>query len=110
MFARKHSRSAPASLRQVTDHNQQKAHKDWSDECMAALLEAVKKRQFISQATHDHGVPKTTLYDRVSGSVAHSSKPGPKHYLTSNEESMLSSYLKHCARVGYGKTTRDIYA
>ena len=107
-FARKCSRSAPASLLRVTYHNQQKTRKDWSDECMTAALEAVKKGQSISQAACDHGVPKTTMYDRVSGRIAHSSKPGPKPYLTSNEESTLSSYLKQCARVGYGKTRRDV--
>ena len=75
---------------------------------MKATLEAVKEGQSISQAARDHGVPKTTLYDRVSGRVVHGSKLGPQHYLNGQEESELGSYLKHCVRVGYGKTRRDV--
>ena len=97
-FARKRSRSASASLRRVTNQTRRAMRKNWSDESMTAALEAVKKGESISQAAREHGVPKTTLYDRVSGRVVHGSKPGPKPYLTSKEESTLGSYLKHCAR------------
>ena len=36
-------------------------------------------------------------------------KPGPKPYLDDTEELELSSYLMHCAKVGYGKTRRDVF-
>ena len=38
----------------------------------------------------------------------HGVKPGPKPYLDEPEEKELSSYLKHCAKVGYGKTRKDV--
>ena len=107
-FARKRSRSAPADLRRSTNQKRQERRKNWLEESMKAALEAVKEGQSISQAARDHGVPKTTLYDRVSGRVVHGSKPGPQPYLSCQEESELGSYLKHCARVGYGKTRRDV--
>jgi hypothetical protein len=75
---------------------------------MTAALEAVKGGQSISQAARVYGVPKTTLHDRVSGKVVHGSNPGPQRYLNCQEESELGTYLKHCARVGYGKTRRDV--
>ena len=38
----------------------------------------------------------------------HGVKPGPKPYLDEPEEKELSSYLKHCAKIGYGKTRKDV--
>ena len=38
----------------------------------------------------------------------HGVKPGPKPYLDEPEEKELSSYLKHCAKVGNGKTRKDV--
>ena len=75
---------------------------------MTRAMKAVQEGQSISQAARVFGVPKTTLYDRVSGRVQHGTNPGPQSYLNSKEEKELSSYLKHCARVGYGKTRRDV--
>ena len=50
------------------------------------------------------------LYDCVSGRVTHGTKPGPRPYLTSEEEQELGTYLKHCAKVGHSKTICDIIA
>ena len=60
------------------------------------------------RAARDHGVPKTTLHDRVCGRVVHDINHGFKPYLNSAEEKELGSYLKHSAKVGYGKTRRDV--
>ena len=75
---------------------------------MTAAIKAVQEGQSISQAARDHGVPKTTLYDRVSGRVTHGTNPGPQPYLNSQEEKELGKYLEHCAKVGCGKTRRDV--
>ena len=82
--------------------------KNWLEESIKAALEAVKEGQSISQAARDHGVPKTTLYNRVRGRVYSSlQQTWPQPYLSGQDESELGLYLKHCARVGYGKTRRD---
>jgi hypothetical protein len=107
-FARKRSRSAPARLPRSTSPNRQKRRKNWPEESMTAAPEAAKGGQSIPQAARVYGVPKTTLHDRVSGKVVHGSNPGPQRYLNCQEESELGTYLKHCARVGYGKTRRDV--
>ena len=75
---------------------------------MRAAVKAVEEGDSVSQAARAHGVPKTTLYDRTSGRVAHGSNPGPRPYLSPGEEKELGAYLKHCAKVGYGKTRRDV--
>ena len=71
-------------------------------------MKAVETGSLINQAALDHGVPPTTLKDRLSGRVKHSDKPGPKQYLNSEEETELATFLKTCSSVGYGKTRRDV--
>ena len=36
---------------------------------MKAALKAVEDSQSVSRATRDYGIPKMTLFDRVSGRV-----------------------------------------
>ena len=55
-----------------------------------------------------HGVPPSTLNDRFSGCVVHGINPGPRLYLTVQEEKELSDHLVLSAKVGYGKTCRDV--
>ena len=75
---------------------------------MTAALKAIEDGSSVSRASRDFGVPRSTLHDRVSGRVVHGVKPGPKPYLDNAEEKELGSYLKHCAKVGYGKTRKDV--
>ena len=52
---------------------------------------------------------KLNLYfNRSSGRVAHGTKPGPRPYLSTEEETELGTFLKNCASVGYGKTRKDV--
>ena len=71
-------------------------------------MKAVEEGLGINKAAGDHGVPASTLKDRVSGRVKHGVKPGPKPYLCLVEEHELGSFLKSCATMGYGKTRRDV--
>ena len=43
----------------------------------------------MNRAAIEHGVPRTTLKDRLSGRVIHGTNIGPKHYLTQEEEKQL---------------------
>ena len=84
--------------------------KKWHNDSMKAAIQAVKEGQSVSKAARDHGVPKTTLYDRISGKVIHGVNPGPRPYLSNEEEKELGSYLKQCSKIGCGKTRRDVFA
>ena len=75
---------------------------------MTAALRALEEGASLTRASRDFGVPRSTLHDRVSGRVVHGVKPGPKPYLDEPEEKELSSYLKHCANVSYGKMRKDV--
>jgi hypothetical protein len=103
--SRKRSLSAPAVL--LTSSGPTK-RKQWAEDAMAAAISAVKSGVTVKRAADDHGVPVSTLRDRISGRVVHGTKPGPKPYLSGEEEKELSSFLKSCANVGYGKTRKDV--
>ena len=47
----------------------------------------------VNRTAELHGIPKTTLKDRVNGRVAHGSKSGPRSCLTRQEETQLAEYL-----------------
>ncbi|CAI8043787.1 Tigger transposable element-derived protein 6, partial [Geodia barretti] len=102
---RRRSESAPAVL--LTSRRQSK-RKQWADEEMAAAMSAVRNGMAIKRAAEEHGVPPSTLRDRISGRVVHGTKPGPRPYLSLDEEKELGSFLKSCANLGYGKTRRDV--
>jgi len=52
--------------------------KQWTDQQMRAAIKAVEESTGINKAAGDHGVPPSSLKDRVSGRVKHGDKPGPK--------------------------------
>ena len=71
---------------------------------MNAALSAVEAGCGVNKAARDHGIPPTTLKDRLSGKVENGMKPGPQAYLAKEEEDELEEYLINSARLGYGKT------
>ena len=64
--------------------------KQWSEEKTLAALQSVEN-QFLSgnKATDLHGVPRSTLKDRLTGWVMHGTRPEPKPYLSMTEEADL---------------------
>ena len=84
----------------------------WIKEQMDAALKAVESGSAISinKVARQHGIPPTTLKDRLSGRVVNGTKPGRPSYLTSQEESELEAYLIESCKVGYGKTRRQVKA
>lgn len=55
--------------------------KKWTDEAMRAAMNAVQKEGIGRNIAADlHGVPRTTLKDRLNGHVVHGTKPGPCSY------------------------------
>jgi transposase-like protein len=77
---------------------------------MDAAIKAVLRETAgsINAAARDHGVPPTTLKNRLSGRVIHGTNPGPIPYLSSMEEEELVEYLREANRAGYGKTRSQV--
>ena len=76
---------------------------------MNLAVDAVKKGgTTITRAVLEHGVPRTTLQDRISGRVFNGCKPGRKPYLSQLEEEDLANFLVEVADNGYGKSRQEI--
>ncbi len=68
--------------------------KKWSDDQMVGAIQAVINDGLsMNQAADNYQVPRSTLKDRLSGRVTHGVNPGPKPYLTKDEEQGLADYL-----------------
>ena len=101
-IGRKRSRSASAVM--ITPAAKRTKRKQWTEDQM----EAVKSwKSGINRAAIDHGIPPTTLKDRLSGRVQNST-PGPVRYLSNNEEKELGTFIKDCASIGYGTTRKEV--
>ena len=97
----------PRKKRNTT--NRPKKLCQWTDEQMRRAMEAVKSGELgINRSALQHGVPSTTLKDRIAGRVKHGTKPGPVAYLEPKEEEELVNFLFECSRIGYGKTKREV--
>ena len=88
--------------------NRQQKRKQWNEAQMLSAIETAMSGVSANQATRQHGVPPSTLKDRLSGRVLHGAKPGPRPHLGPNEEKELSEYLITSAKVGFGKTRTQV--
>ena len=84
--------------------------KQWTNTQMEVAIKAVlnSTRDSINSAAREHGVPTTTLKNRLSGRVVHGTNSGPVPYLSKVEEDELVDYLSEANKVGYGKTRRQV--
>ena len=90
MNLRKLSKSAPAVL--ITPAKCAK-RKQWTEFQMKAAIEAVNSGEIgIIHTAVDHGIPSTTLKNRISGRVKKDST-GPYRCFTDSEEKKLSIYF-----------------
>ena len=104
-YRRKQKASTPVKS------NRHPKRKQWDEVSMQAAIRAAQDGLCsINQAARDHGIPCTTLKDRISGRVVHGTKPGPVPYLTKEEEDELEKYLLDAAKCGFGKTRKQVKA
>jgi len=85
-----------------------KRRKQWSEQSMLAAIKAVQEGLPIYTSAREHGVPRTTLQDRILGKVKHGAKPGPQPYMTSEQERETVEFLLLASKAGYPKTRADI--
>ena len=82
--------------------------KQWTNEQMEAAMNSILDGRLSAIKAADlHGVTRTMLKDCLSGRVDHGTNPGPKPYLTADEEGKLCRHL--CvSNMGLRKTKQDV--
>ena len=98
------SRSKVQSQRIPTYGGYSSANMDKAHETVIAGRMPVRK------AAKEHGMPRSSLHNRVTGRVALKAWCGAKKHLTNEEEASLVDYLIGCASVGYAKSCKDVLA
>lgn len=108
----RHTKSTPATrCRSRQTPFTSTKRRQWHDTSMAAAMEAMKKGSMsMNKTALLHGVPRSSLQDRLTGKVVHGTNPGPKPYLSASEERALADRLVEAADVGCGKTRTRVKA
>ena len=60
----------------------------------------------VGQASVIHGVPRSTLHDRISGRVVHGTDSGLSPYLSHQEENEFSKFIEETVKAGYGRSRK----
>lgn len=113
MHRRFRERVVASSSEEDTVSRDQTAHRQyhlWDDSCMVKAMRAVEEGVSIRRASEMYNVPKSSLYDRVSGKVQHGCRPGPSSYLSIEEEDELVHFLIRCSQIGYPHTLSQVLA
>ena len=97
--------SAPPVM--VTNVTKAKKRKLWSNESMCAAMKAVKNGMNVRRAAVEHGVPRMTLRDRITGRVVHGTKPGPKPRRSLPEEKETAAFMVQSSTAEYGKKRKQ---
>ncbi len=69
---------------------------------------AVEQGDSVRRAAIKYSVPRSTLHDRISGKVSMGATSGPERYLNDDEEEELVRFLSGCAKIGYGKSKKQV--
>ena len=72
----------PPLLRPMHGH-----HTQYSKDTFENAVKEVQAGKALRRTALEFGIPKSTLYDRVSGKVSLDCRSGPQRYLSDNEES-----------------------
>lgn len=89
--------------------NRPTKYRCWDDINMREAINSVTLEGFsVSNASKIHGVPRSTLSDRIAGRVLPGAKLGRPTVLTSSEEKDVVEFLLHSASIGFGKTRNEV--
>jgi hypothetical protein len=73
-----------------------------------ALADINSGKCYVRRAAEDYCIPKSTIYDRLSGKVVPGSVCGAHRYLTESKENELEAFLLGCSEIGFGKTRSEV--
>ena len=95
----------------VEIRNRPATYKHWSSENMTLACEAVQKKGMsVRRAAEEYHIPRSTIFDRLSGKVEQGAVSGPVRYLNREEEAELVKFFGGCATIGYARTRKQVIA
>jgi len=107
-------RSKQSTLPQASEttmKNRPATYKNWSATKMRLACEAVRKEGIsVRRAAEEYHIPKSTIFDRLSGKVEQGAVSGPARYLNKEEEAEVVNFLGGCASIGYARTRKQVIA
>ena len=84
-------------------------YKKYSSSAMQQAYEAVKKKRVaIRRAAVQHGVPESSLRDKLSGRTEMDAKPGHPQVFDNEREQILADHCIYMAKIGYGYTAWQV--
>ena len=102
-------RSRPVDKSRPVETFCEKWRKNWTEEGMEQAIKSITLRGMsVREAAEQYNIPKSTIYDRLSGKVLPNMSCGAPKYLTDNEERELATFLIGCSKIGYGKTRSEV--
>ena len=87
----------PDRYKRYTDEQLEKAYK-----C------ATQGELSIRRAAEAFDIPRSTLYDKISGKSGFGCTSGPPHYLSDSEEGELVNFLVGSSKVGYPRSRKEV--
>ena len=67
----------------------------------------IKDGWTIRRAAEEFGVPRSTLFDHISGWVEFGGRSGPSCYLSDQEEKEMVRFLVGCVKIGFARTRKQ---
>ena len=96
-------------LSSTSEHPSQ--HNLYEKHNLLKAYEAVVNGMSVRRAAEEYNVPKSTLYDPLTGKVMFGSDSGPTKYLSNVEEKELVQFLLFgCSSIGFAKPHKQILA
>ena len=85
-------------------------YKTWTEAQMEKAMNALAMDEnlYVRRAALQFNVLKSTLGDRMSGSVIPGAKSGPPKLLTTSEETELVEFLIRSGAVGYARSRKEV--
>ena len=96
-------KAAPSRSRSLLLHGK----REMIPSLTSAINAVLQQRTSVRRAAEQYGIPKSTLYDHVSGK-AQDRRPGPTKYLTDDEEETLVCFIEKRASIGYPKKPQEV--
>ena len=83
-------------------------HATREDKLIRAAAVVNEGKYTLREASIKYFIPKSMLWDKVSGKVAFGTVSGPERYLNDTEEEQLVKFLIGAAKIGFPRSKKQV--